>query len=187
MKGHIFNLLEDFISEIAGDEKLYAILDQCSFDTSKSFVRTENYPDEMLLELVDHAVATLGITVAQAHFAFGEWLYPKLSKLVPASMTDFSHPAPVLIRLDDIHKVELKKLYPDATPPTFSYISIDNQHAHLVYHSPRRMFDLVAGVLQGMAKHYKVGIDIQLVTPYHGDDDSACFNLRYAKPAPPSH
>ncbi|WMN60599.1 heme NO-binding domain-containing protein [Pseudoalteromonas xiamenensis] len=182
MKGHIFNLLEAFIEEIAGQEQLFDILDACSFDTESRFVRTENYPDEQLLEIVDHAVSALGISHEQAHYAFGKWLYARLITLLPPEFTDFPHPAPILKKLDDLHKVELKKLYPDAIPPSFDYIQHSPTQADLIYCSSRRMFTLVEGTLQGMAEHYGVGVTCKLVTPWEGDENKAKFELTFATP-----
>ncbi|NTS76654.1 heme NO-binding domain-containing protein [Catenovulum sp. SM1970] len=179
MKGHIFNLLEDFISQVSDEDTLYEILDQCSFDTSSSFVRTENYPDEHLLEIVNHTIAKLGITMETAQFEFGKWLYPKLIKLLPSEFTDFPHPAHVLKNLDELHKVELTKLYPDAKPPTFQYEVVNETQACLYYCSPRRMFDLVNGVLQGMAEHYDVGIQTKVIANWQGDENRARFELTY--------
>ncbi|CCQ10252.1 hypothetical protein PALB_11170 [Pseudoalteromonas luteoviolacea B = ATCC 29581] len=183
MKGHIFNLLEDFIVEIAGIETFYEILDACQFDTSKQFVRTENYPDEQLLEIVGHTVNKLGITPEQAQFEFGKWLYPKLIKLLPSEFTDFAHPSCVLKNLDDLHKIELKKLYPDAIPPTFSYVATSPVDADLIYRSKRRMFSLVEGVLQGMASHYGVGIETKTTPTWEGDPNCAKFTLLYSLPS----
>lgn len=183
MKGHIFNLLEDFIISLVGEEQLFEILDKCSFDTSTAFVRTENYPDEQLLEIVNHTVTLLGIDIETAQFEFGKWLYPKLIALVPSELTNHPHPAFVLQHLDDIHKVELTKLYPDATPPTFQYTRCNELQAELIYHSPRRMFCLVEGVLAGMALHYNVAITCEVATNYNNDPNQAAFRLRYSEKA----
>lgn len=179
MKGHIFILLEEFIAEAASEETLYAVLDNCLFDTSTAFVKTDNYPDEHLTEFVNQAIAVLEITLPQAHFAFGQWLYPRLIKMLPAEFTDFDHPSPVLANLDQLHKVELKKLYPDAQPPSFNYHRINNASAELIYHSKRQMFDLVLGVLQGMADHYKVPIDVTLISNWNNDSNCAKYELHY--------
>ena len=181
MKGHIFNLLETFIEESAGIELLEDILSKCSFDTSVGFIRTENYSDAKLEELVFHATQALDISVEQAHFAFGEWIFPRLAKLVPDQYTEFTHPAPLLAKLDYIHKVELKKLYPDATPPFFDYYHIDEFHGQIKYQSKRKMFDLVEGVLQGVSKYYGVAISTQLQKSYKGDGCCAMFHLTYSK------
>ncbi len=181
MKGHIFNLLETFIEETAGLDVLEQVLDSCSFDTSVGFIRTENYPDEMLEELVLHATEALNISIEQAHFAFGEWIFPQLAKLVPEQYTQFSHPVPMLAKLDYIHKVELKKLYPDATPPFFDYYQIDEFHGQIKYQSKRKMFDLVKGVLQGVAKYYGVEIETDLQKNYKCDESCGMFHLTFSQ------
>ncbi|WP_440906390.1 heme NO-binding domain-containing protein (plasmid) [Catenovulum sp. SX2] len=177
MKGHIFNLLEEFIEEASDETTLFKILDACSFDTSKSFVRTENYPDEQLFELVGHAVNALGITPDQAQFAFGEWIFPRLASLVPKNMTTYAHPGKFLETVDHIHKVELKKLYPDATPPSFDYKAISDTQAELVYTSERNLVKLVEGVLQGVAKYFSTQIEVETIPqPELGNTK---FVLRY--------
>ncbi|KZN38718.1 heme NO-binding domain-containing protein [Pseudoalteromonas luteoviolacea] len=181
MKGHIFMLLEEFVSEVAGDELLYDALEQCSFDSSQGFVRTENYPDEQLVELVGIVVGKMGIPLSQAHFGFGRWLYPKLSTLLPAQFTQYPHPAYVLKQLDTLHNVELKKLYPDAQPPAFEYCSTSAYTAQLIYTSPRKLFDLVKGVLAGMSHFYQVGIEVNMQTGWRGNDNCACFTLIYTQ------
>ncbi|TQF67571.1 heme NO-binding domain-containing protein [Pseudoalteromonas luteoviolacea] len=181
MKGHIFILLEDFISEVAGDELLYDALDACSFDTRQGFVRTENYPDEHLVELVGIVVDKIGMPLSQAHFGFGQWLYPKLASLLPAQFTQHPHPAYVLKKLDDLHSIELKKLYPDAQPPAFKYVSTSPYSAELIYTSPRKLFDLVKGVLAGMSDYYKVEITVDMQAHWRGDENCARFLLSYNK------
>ncbi|ESP94569.1 MULTISPECIES: heme NO-binding domain-containing protein [Pseudoalteromonas] len=181
MKGHIFILLEEFVSEVAGEALLYDALEACSFDTSTGFVRTENYPDEQLIELVDTVIKKAGISLEKAHFDFGKWLYPRLSGLLPKQFTDYAHPAYVLKQLDDLHHVELKKLYPDAQPPKFQYCALSPIEANLIYTSPRRMFDLVEGVLAGMAQFYGVPLHVTKQTGWQDNQNCAKYTIVYAK------
>ncbi|MCF2856162.1 heme NO-binding domain-containing protein [Pseudoalteromonas sp. SMS1] len=181
MKGHIFILLEDFVSEVASDALLYDALDACSFDTSQGFVRTENYPDEHLVELVGMVVDKMGISLSQAHFGFGQWLYPKLTSLLPSHFTQHPHPAHVLQKLDFLHQIELKKLYPDAQPPAFQYIPTSEYSAELIYTSPRKLFDLVKGVLAGMSTYYQVEITVEMQAHWRGDENCARYLLTYSK------
>lgn len=179
MKGHIFNLLEAFIEEVSDDQTLFAIFERCSFDTSKSFVRTENYPDAQLFEMVTHAMAVLDISMDTAQFEFGKWLYPRLIKLLPSEFTNFTHPAYVLKNLDDLHKIELKKLYPDAIPPSFNYQATTPTQGILDYYSHRKMFVLVEGVLQGMADHYQVAITCETQLNWQDNSEQARYILSY--------
>ncbi len=181
MKGHIFSLLEEFIIEISDEKSLFEILDNCSFDTSSSFVRALKYPDEDLFEMVSHTIAKLGITLEEAQYEFGKWLYTRLITILPREFTDYDHPAFVLSRLDNLHKVELTKLYPDATPPSFIYTEVNKREGILDYHSDRKMFSLVEGVLQGMADYYQVEIESKTILNWQDDHSKARFLLTYSK------
>ncbi len=156
MKGHIFNLLETFIIEatdVATYEEIHAA---CSFRSDGLFLRPARYPDEDLLELVDKTVARLGMTKPEAYRAFGVWIFPHLVELVPADMVDKPHPKDFLLTLDEIHQVELKKLWPDAEPPSFRCLDTGPNRMRITYDSPRQMFDLVDGVLQSVGTYYDV-------------------------------
>lgn len=156
MKGHIFNLLEQFIEESAGPEALDEILDACVFSGDGVFVRPGNYPDEDLVEFVDKAVDRLGITVKEAHSAFGTWIYPHLTRLVPETVTQREHPKVFLMDLERIHEVELRKLWPDAQPPRFRCEDTGPDTMRIHYDSPRQMFDLLEGVLRSVEQYYGV-------------------------------
>lgn len=161
MKGHIFNLLEEFLIEIAGPEAYEAIYQDAKFESEGVFVTTGNYPDADLISLVNQAIEKLGITTEQAHIAFGKWMFPHLTKLVPSEVVQVEHPKDFLMKLNAIHEVELKKLWPDARPPMFNCEDTGEKSMTFVYDSPRQMFDLVEGVLQGVRDYYKVGMTWQ--------------------------
>jgi len=158
MKGHIFNLLEQFIVETAGVEVYDEIHESCNFSGNGVFARPGNYPDADLRELVNKTVAQLGMTTEQAHLAFGEWIFPHLAKLVPSELVDVGHPKPFLMTLNEIHEVELKKLWSDAEPPRFHCVDTGPDSMTFTYDSPRQMFDLVDGVLESVAAYYSVPI-----------------------------
>ena len=156
MKGHIFNLFEQFIVEAAGAEAYERIHESCEFQGSGVFVRPGNYPDADLFELVDKALKHLGLTAREGHVAFGKWVFPHLAELAPHEAADVKHPKTLLMKLDDIHHVELKKLWPDARPPQFRCEDTGPNSMSFTYDSPREMFDLVDGVLQGVESYYSV-------------------------------
>lgn len=180
MKGHIFNLFEDFIIDQAGLGFYQDLLSCCSFPTDEGFIRTENYPDEKLYELIGLAVDKTGITLREACLSFGEWLLPRLAMLVPKEMMDHDHPRAFLKTVDYIHRVELKKLYPDALPPQFTYNDISEHEGVLIYHSRRKLYDLVEGVLQGVASFYGKTIIVMPKLVTEGDVESMYFHISYS-------
>ncbi|NRB36883.1 MAG: heme NO-binding domain-containing protein [Pseudomonadales bacterium] len=179
MKGHIFNLFEDFIIDQAGLGFYQDILSCCSFPTDEGFIRTENYPDEKLYELIAIAVKKIGITPREASLSWGEWLLPRLAELVPKEMMDYKHPRDFLKTVDYIHRVELKKLYPDALPPSFSYEDISKDRGVLTYKSHRHLYDLVEGVLIGVASYFHTHIGIRREPAGEGEDEIMLFHLDY--------
>ncbi len=180
MKGHIFNLLEEFVEEMFGLDQFQQILDKCSFDTSAGFISAISYPDAMIIELVKVASQQLSVTEEEAQLAFGKWIFPRLLKLVPESYALFSHPAPFLSTVAEIHRVQLLKIYHDIIPPVFTYTDTDNFHSELTYQSERKMFTLVEGVIQGVADYYGVTISAEMVV---GTDDEtkATYYLTYGQ------
>jgi hypothetical protein len=161
MKGHIFQLLEQFIEETAGPEAVEAIRGRCEFSGDGVFVRPGNYPDEDMVEYVRRTVDYLGISVADAHRAFGQWIFPHLAGLVPTEVTQRDHPIDFLLDLDRVHEVELKKLWPDARPPRFVAERTGPSTMRLRYDSPRQMFELLDGVLTSLSDYYGVELTFE--------------------------
>jgi hypothetical protein len=184
MKGHIFNLLETFVVEatdVATYEEIHA---SCTFQGDGVFLRPGKYPDADLLELVDKTVAKLGMTTSEAYRAFGRWIFPHLAELVPKEMVAKPHPKDFLMTLDAIHRVELKKLWPDAEPPGFRCLDIDPERMLITYNSPREMFALVEGVLESVADYY--GVPIEFSVNYRTASAGhriADYQLRFGTPA----
>ncbi len=159
MKGHIFNLLEEFIVEIAGAEAYESIYDACNFQGDGIFIRPGNYLDDDLNELVARTVDHLGLSVKQAHVSFGKWIFPKLCRLVPVELVNVGHPKTFLLTLAEIHEIELKKIWPDALPPGFFCEDTGSDTMRITYDSPRKMYDLVEGALQSVCDYFDVSSD----------------------------
>lgn len=161
MKGHIFNLLEQFIIEQAGDEAFEDILDACQFITTEPFIRSGTYPDEDLIELVNQTCKQLNLSPKDAHFGFGKWIFPHLTKIAPPEITTFKHPKELFLQLDHIHRVELKKIWPDAEPPRFQCIDTGANTVTMMYDSKREMTDLVEGVIESVSTNYQTPIKFE--------------------------
>ena len=49
---------------------------------------------------------------------------------------------------------EVKKLYPDASPPTYKSTNYTDNSMEVIYQSPRCMGDVAEGLIQGCAAYY---------------------------------
>lgn len=177
MKGVIFNLLEEFAVETFGAEFYEEILDEVDLITTEPFVGPGTYPDEDLLAIVAALVRKADMPLPQAVRTFGHWLFPRLAERVPPEMLQHDSAKSFLQTVHDIIHVEVRKLYAEAQPPDFTYEDPGPDRLIIRYRSRRRMFDLMDGLLAGVADHYGTTIDFERVL---GDDgDTAIYDIRF--------
>ncbi|MCC6952965.1 MAG: heme NO-binding domain-containing protein [Deltaproteobacteria bacterium] len=156
MKGEIFNLLELFVSEEFGDETFDAVLDDVEdqLTTKDPFVGPQTYPDSDFMIILGSLLSRLSLPMEPAVFQFGRFCFSRLAAKLPGHLESFSHPKPFLMSIDSVIHVEVRKLYRDAEPPRFSYEDTSPFELRMIYKSPRKMYALVEGLVQGAAEHY---------------------------------
>lgn len=155
MKGIIFNLLEQFITETAGEEIYQTILDRCSLQTREPFVGPGTYPDEDLTALVKSTVTVLGISPPEALRRFGKFAFPKLAEHFPDFVSPHRHPKEFLKTVDSIIHVEVRKLYENAKVPSFLYRDPAPDRLVIEYRSDRRLCHFMEGLIEGVADHFR--------------------------------
>mgnify|MGYP001610707167 CR=1 FL=1 len=55
MKGIVFNLLEEYITDVLGEDAYDAIVGECDLITREPFIGPGTYPDEDLVEIITKA------------------------------------------------------------------------------------------------------------------------------------
>ena len=84
MKGVIFVIFEDFVTETWGAETFEDLLDACPAAASEPFVSPKTYPDELMVTMLTAACEKLSVTPAEALRAFGKFAFGGLTKRYPA-------------------------------------------------------------------------------------------------------
>lgn len=178
MKGIIFNVLENFVIETAGQEKFEEILSKCKLQTKEPFVGPGNYPDEDLLEIVGNASHTLGIEAPELVRMFGKFLFAELAEKFPVFMKEKT--AWEFIKtIEEIPHIEVKKLYPDAKPPQFEVEETSPDEIALHYKSKRKLCALAKGLIQGVSEYYKTPIEIKETKCMLNGADECVFELKF--------
>jgi hypothetical protein len=157
MKGIIFTLLEEFIVETLGDEACEAIL-AGPLLTTDPFVGPGSYPDEDLLTLLGRTVERSGRSLPDTLRAWGRFCIPRLASRFPAFFSVCAGPKAFLLTVSDLHALEVRKLFDDATPPRFEYADPAPDRLVMRYSSRRRLCHLVEGLIDGVADHFAVSI-----------------------------
>ncbi|MCB0334691.1 MAG: heme NO-binding domain-containing protein [Bdellovibrionales bacterium] len=162
MKGVIFNIFEQFITANFGEATYETIYEKSLQDLSckEPYVGPGTYPDSDLLTLVSNAVEKLNISLHTAVFSFGVFLFPHLAKKLETHVARYSHPKPFLMTLHGIIHAEVRKVMKDATPPSFECVDNGPSSLTMIYRSPRKLYPLVEGLLEGAARHFNVSMEV---------------------------
>jgi predicted hydrocarbon binding protein len=180
MKGIVFNVLE----EVVTDEFGLATWDRLLQDSSASGVYTSlaSYDDDEMGRIVQAAAHALGKTDADILRWYGERFIPKMYQRYPEFFTTFGDTRTFLGALNRIIHPEVRKLYPGADVPTFSFETLPDGRFGLGYHSPRKMCAFAEGLVLGAAAHYGETVTIHQPECMHRGD-ARCLIACHFSPA----
>jgi hypothetical protein len=183
LKGVIFSILEEFVIENWGAEAYEKILEGSQPVTQEPFVGPGTYPDEDLLTMVAQCVVRLDTPAPVVLRSFGRYLFHQLATKIPASMMDFSHPKCFLLSVEDIIHIEARKLYADADPPQFTYRDPGPNQLTIEDRSARRMYDLMEGLIDGVAEHFHSTIEFEREIRGQGPEGFCVYMPTFASQA----
>jgi hypothetical protein len=170
VKGIIFNLAEEVVSREHGEVVWDEILDEAG--VSGSYTSLGSYPDADLFAIVAAAAALYGMDPGCVLRHVAEGAMPLLAERYPQFFTPHQDACSFVLTLNDIIHPEVRKLYPGAGVPTFTYDRLDAHTVTMGYASERRLCLLAEGFVKGAALHY--GQQVELDQPscmLRGDDE----------------
>lgn len=181
MKGVVFNLLESFIVEGWGEETYEEVLAMCPLKTKEPFVGPGTYPDSDLFTIATKAAEKLGLPLTDALRAFGKFSFPALAAKYPAFLEGHSNSKSFLQSVENVIHVEVKKLYPKAVTPSFTYEDPGDDQLVIHYVSERKLCHFMEGMLESVASHFNEKVEYTQAACLH-EGASACeFRLRFSK------
>ncbi len=179
MKGVVFNILEDFICENWGDEIYEEILSLCPLKTKEPFVGPGTYPDGDLMKIAAQAAELLGLSLNDALKAFGRFAFSGFVKKFPELVANSHSARDFLLSVDSVIHVEVKKLYPDAETPKFTYQDLSETQLIMTYQSKRNLCVLMEGLIAGVSDHFDTEIVLNQVQCVHQQGTVCEFDLRF--------
>ena len=178
MKGIIFNLLERVVADEHGDDAWDDLLDRAEVDGT--YTALGNYSDAELLLLLSLLPEAFGGSRIDQLRWFGRRAMPMLAERYSIFFAEPRDTRTFLLTLNNIIHAEVRKLYPDADVPTFTFDPIpgveDPAGDSLVlgYRSGRMLCGLAEGFIAGAAAHYSQTVRIeQPRCMLRGDDTCA--------------
>ena len=169
MKGIIFNVVEEVVTDRYGEDTWDSLLDAAELDGS--YTSLGSYPDEDLFRLVGAASEALGMPAGDVVRSLGQGAIPLLADRYPEFFKAHTSTRAFLLTLNDIIHPEVRKLYPGASVPDFDFESDEDGNLLLGYSSERQLCALAEGFILGAADHYGENVDLtQPLCMLRGDD-----------------
>jgi hypothetical protein len=179
MKGIIFNLLEEVVTEELGEDTWDQLLDAAHVEGA--FTSLGNYPDEDLFKLVAAASAALRQPPDAIVRWFGVKALPLLAKKYPVFFDRHQSTRPFILTLNGIIHPEVRKLYPGADTPEFDFDISSPDVLVMNYRSTRKLWSLVEGFTEGSAAHFNETVTIRHPLCMHRGDESCRIELSFEK------
>ncbi|MEZ6017293.1 MAG: heme NO-binding domain-containing protein [Planctomycetota bacterium] len=183
MKGVIFKQFEAFIVERFGDQVFEQILDRTTLETQGPFVGPATYPDSDLFALVATAIEMAGLELDAALFAFGDFLYERLAASIPGIVAAHSDVRSLLLALDRVIHVEVRKLMTDAETPRIACEETGPDSLRVTYRSSRKLCPLFLGLLNAAARSFGQRVQHDELACMHRGADACVFELRFSSAA----
>ncbi|MGI4757443.1 MAG: heme NO-binding domain-containing protein [Janthinobacterium lividum] len=178
MKGIIFNLLEEVVSQHHGPDTWDHLLEVTNL--SGSYTSLGSYPDENVAALVAAAATALDVTQFDVLRWFGQQAMPLLFKRYPSFFSSQKSVRPFILSVNHIIHPEVRKVYPGAQVPTFEFTDLENGSLLMGYSSPRRLCALAQGFAEGAATHYGETITFDHLTCMHRGDDKCLCTISFS-------
>ena len=178
MKGIIFNLLEEVVTQAHGSDVWDQLLDAAG--VSGAYTSLGNYPDEELYQLVDAAAAALQLPATAVVRWFGVQALPMLVQKYPGFFAPHRSTRAFVLTLNAIIHPEVRKLYPGAEPPTFDFDTSSTELLVMNYRSKRQLCMLAEGFVESAAAHFGETVSMAHPQCMHRGDEACRLEFSFA-------
>ena len=177
MKGIVFNEFLTMVESVFDEDMVDDILDSVELPSGGAYTSVGTYSHEELVTMVGELARRTQTPAGDLVKAFGKHLAGVFSSKYASFFEECDSTLAFLKKVDDHIHVEVKKLYPDAELPVFSYDDSNAEAFELVYSSGRGFADLAEGLIEGVACHYGEAFQISREDLSGGDSTHVKFTI----------
>lgn len=152
MKGIVFTLLEQTVSEEHGAKVWDSLLEAAGLDGA--FTSVGSYPDEDLMKLVAAASSALGVDEDDVLLWFGRKALPLLAERYPEVFEGQTSTHSFILTLNEVIHPAVRKLFPGAYAPEFEFNTSKQGVVSLAYASKRKLCAFAEGLINGASEHF---------------------------------
>jgi hypothetical protein len=159
VKGIVFNLLQQVVTDEYGESTWDAVLDAAG--SKGAYTSVGSYPHEELVALVSAAADLLEKDPDDLLRWFGRRAIPHFAERYPQVFAPHRNTKSFVLTLNDVIHPEVRKLFPGADVPTFEFEIPDERTVALSYVSPRKLCSFAEGLVEGAADRFSETVTIE--------------------------
>ncbi len=178
MKGLIFTELVEWVEKDHSPALADAMIERSCVPSKGAYTSVGYYPSVEALELLIALSTLTSVPVPELARSYGHYLSSKLALRYPQFMVKHTNVTNFLHEVENKVHMEVRKLYPEAKPPTI--IGQHTDDGFIITYSSHRPFAGVAhGLIEGFVEYF--GEDWN-VTQLSASDDGTQAEFRLASP-----
>lgn len=176
MKGIIFTEFMDLVENKFGLQTLDELLDAAGDDGV--YTAVGSYDHKKLVQLIVQLSKETGIPAEDLQRVFGQSVFKNLHATLPksSSLEHCKNTFQFVRLVEDYIHIEVKKLYSEANPPRFDFISESETIMEFDYRSARCMAHVCLGLLEGCASYFGESIAVDM-NPQDKDGKNVRFKI----------
>ncbi|SON48702.1 heme NO-binding domain-containing protein [Vibrio tapetis] len=177
MKGIIFTEFLELVEAQFGLETLDTVLTLA--EDEGIYTSVGSYDHKNLVKLIVQLSKQTDIPPEDLQQVFGQSVFKNLLASLPAdvSLIQSANTFQFIRHVEEYIHVEVKKLYPEAKPPSFVFINESDTTMTVDYHSARCMSHVCLGLIHGCAEHFNEELD---VTSEPQNESGSCVRFHLA-------
>jgi hypothetical protein len=176
MHGLIFTTFRDFVTTQYGPGIAKSV-----HEGQPVHVLTEAYADEDFLALVTRACEVTGMEASDLVREFGVFAGgTTFPRLYPAFFAVAGSARPFLLTVEDLIHELVRATIPRATPPQLRVAPLGDDGVQITYSSPRKLCDLLRGLVEGTARHYGEKVEIAETACMRDGAPACLFEVRFS-------
>jgi hypothetical protein len=177
MKGIVFTEFLEMVETRFTPAVADRIITACDLPSGGAYTAVGTYAHEELVQLVAQLSTVTGVAAPDLLRTFGEQLFQRFVALYPQFFAGVPSAFAFLARIEDHIHVEVRKLYPEAELPTFTYDASTPGRLTLVYRSTRPFAAFAEGLIRGCITHFGAPITLHAEDRSDGRQTCVCFVL----------